>query len=188
MAIDQRLADIALEYVEGSAFELFFRAFGAEMFGVNFVPLGGTHDGGADGFEADRIYEGRATHFYQASTEQIYAGKIRRTVKRLRAFGRDVRVLTYISSRDIPNSDQEEESLSDELDVTIRIRSRKWIASNIDRSAATQAAFEAHLRPFTVFLSDVGGARLLDRSPLPGSAACHLSVYQDTPEWREREA
>jgi hypothetical protein len=81
--IDSRLTEIALEYVDGSAFELFFRAFGAEVFGTTFIPLGGIHDGGADAFESDPIYAGRPNHFYQASTEQDYVSKIRRTVKRL---------------------------------------------------------------------------------------------------------
>lgn len=177
--IDSRLTEIAMEYVDGSAFELFFRAFGAEVFGTTFIPLGGIHDGGADAFETDPIYAGRPTHFYQASTEQDYASKIRRTVKRLVEFGREARVVTYISSRDIPNSDQEEETLSEELDVTIRIRSRKWIAANINRSPVTQDAFESHLRPFVAFLSDAGGARLLDRPPIPGSASVCVFLGQE---------
>ncbi|MGA8400222.1 MAG: hypothetical protein WB697_10060, partial [Stellaceae bacterium] len=94
MAIDPRLAEIALEYVDGAAFEHFFHAFGAEMFGTAFVPLGGMHDGGADAFGADPIYEGRPTHFFQASIEQDFVDKIKRTVARLRSVGRDVRTLT----------------------------------------------------------------------------------------------
>ncbi|HVH74193.1 MAG TPA: hypothetical protein VM755_04690 [Stellaceae bacterium] len=177
--------EIALEYVEGSAFERFFHAFGPEMFGINFVPLGGPRDGGADAFEG-QIYEGRSTHFYQASVEKDYGGKIRRTLKRLTDFGRGARILTYVSSREIPNSDVEEESLSEELDITVRIRSRKWIAANINRNAATQAAFGSHLRPYTAFLSEIGGARLIDRPPLPASTEVCVFLGQEVERRRSK--
>jgi hypothetical protein len=158
MPVDPRLAEVALEYVDGTNFERFFQAFFPEIAGRDFVPLGGMHDGGADAFDSDNVYEGksRATSFYQASVEQNHKAKIRRTVAR-----RDVRTLTYVSSRQIPLVDRDEEELGDDLDVTIRIRPRNWIATNINRSAATEVTFEAYLRPCVAFLSDVGRPGLL---------------------------
>jgi hypothetical protein len=41
---------IALERVEGTPFEDFVQAFYPAVSGSTYVPLGGTHDGGADGF------------------------------------------------------------------------------------------------------------------------------------------
>ena len=48
--VDYRLVEIALEHVAGSDFEKFFHAFYPALAGVQFVPLGGVHDGGADAF------------------------------------------------------------------------------------------------------------------------------------------
>ena len=180
MTIDPQLAEIALEYVEGTAFERFFQAFYPQIVGINFVPLGGMHDGGADAFDADVVHEGsRATHFYQASIEQDHVAKIKRTIARLHEVGRDVRNLTYVSARNITTPDRDEDLLTEELDVTIRIRSRKWIVANINRSPATEAAFEAHLRPFVAFLSGAGSARLLDRPPIPGAASVCVFLGQE---------
>jgi hypothetical protein len=181
MAIDPRLVEIALEYVEGTAFERFFQAFFPEFGGASFVPLGGAHDGGADAFDGSTIFEGKskATSFYQASVEHNHRAKIRRTVARLRDFGREVRVLTYFSSRNIQTQDVDEEELTEELDVSIRIRSRKWIAVNINKSSATQQAFEHFLRPCVAFLHDVGAARLIERPPISGSTSVCVFLGQE---------
>ena len=59
--IDPRLIDIALEHVSGSDLELFFHVFYPALAGIEFVPLGGHHDGGADAFQGDNLYEGEGT-------------------------------------------------------------------------------------------------------------------------------
>lgn len=145
MAVDPRLVEIALANVEGAAFERFFQAFYPAMSTAEFVPLGGMHDGGADAFGGDRVFEGKhkATDFYQASVQVDHRAKIKQTVKRLREFGRDVRRLTYVTSQNIVALDKDEEELTRELDLTIRIRHRKWISANINHSSGTLAAYDA---------------------------------------------
>lgn len=84
------LVTVALERVEGNPFERFVNAFYPAVAGVTYVPLGGTHDGGADGLFDLGLSEvrGKQSAFLQASTQEDHRSKIRETIKRLLAFGR----------------------------------------------------------------------------------------------------
>jgi hypothetical protein len=123
-AIHPDLVKIALDKVEGFQFERFVNDFYPAMVGASFVPLGGVHDGGADAFEGDVIREeaDTPTVFYQASVQEDFRAKIRRTVSRLREFGRDPKTLVYVTSRTINLPDTEERQLTRELNVVIQIR------------------------------------------------------------------
>ena len=121
------LVKIALDKVEGFQFERFVNDFYPTMVGASFVPLGGVHDGGADAFEGGLIHEeaGAPNVFYQASVQEDFRGKIRRTVSRLREFGRDPQTLVYVTSRTVNLVDAEERQLTRELNVQIQIRDAK---------------------------------------------------------------
>ena len=131
--IDLQSCGIAIDYCEPMPFEHFVQAFHAEMVGSSFVPLGGVHDGGADGFE-DAIFEGetRPTSFLQASKVSNINGRFRRTVRRLVEFGRSVTQATFYFSQPISNSDRLEEDLSAELGIAVRIRSKQYIVSHVN--------------------------------------------------------
>jgi hypothetical protein len=155
------LLDVALDRVEGVPFERFCQDFLGAIEGRDFVPLGGVHDGGADGlFECgvNRIY-------YQFTREENHRAKIRRTVDRLAKFGREVKTLYYLTARAIPHIDREEDLLTAELDVIIKIRDRKYIASHLNDSVGTIAAYDNHLSVFTQFLSRL--SRKDNRYPSP---------------------
>lgn len=165
--IDHNLVEIALERVNGSDFERFFHAFYPALAGIDFVPLGGLHDGGADAFEGDALFEGegnRPETFYQATTQKDHRVKIRQTVQRLREFGREPTAIQYVTSRIVAAVDMEEEKLSDELGIAVKIRDRKWITVNVNHSTQTLAAFNSHLRPYLSFLQELGGATTIGTS------------------------
>jgi hypothetical protein len=172
--IDPRLVEIALEKATGSQFENFFNTFYAEIGGVEFVPLGGMHDGGADAFQSEAILSnGRTNHFYQATVQRDHKAKIRQTVKRIRDFGREPKLLTFVTSHLIPVIEREEELLGEERDVIIKIRDRKYITSNINRSDITRSAFTTYLEPCITFLTELGGATTIDQSPnIPARTMC----------------
>ncbi len=96
--IPEDVVRIALDKAEGFPFEHFAIAFYAALTGAAFVPLGGIKDGGADARDGT-LYEDKARleTYYQASIEVDTEDKIRRTVARLRAFGRDPKVLYYLT-------------------------------------------------------------------------------------------
>ncbi|SDX98418.1 hypothetical protein SAMN05660209_01740 [Geodermatophilus africanus] len=175
------LVKIALDRVTGWQFEGFANSFYASLVGVRFVPLGGNKDGGADAFDGDPVKqeEGRPTIFFQASIEADYRSKLRRTVKRLREFGRDPRELTYLTSRTVKYIDAEERELSRELDVTIRIRDAAYAISHINDGSATRAAYRHYLQSATDFLKSVGASSIIGPSRHVSSPAVYVFLEQE---------
>jgi hypothetical protein len=140
----------ALARSSGTTFEAFFKEFMAAVVGDTFMPLGGTHDGGADAFQGMGLYTtSRAETFYQASVQADHRAKIKGTLTRLKEFGRAPKTLVYVTNRIIQSVDRAEEDLTAELGVFIRIRDGAWIANNINKDFQTQAAFRNHLSPLT---------------------------------------
>ena len=171
---------IALDRVEGFPFERFANAFYSSMVGVSFVPLGGLKDGGADARDGTIFEDGkRAETYYQASVEVDTEGKIRRTVARLKEFGRTPRALVYLTSRSVKYSDRVERALTDELDVTISIRDGDYIALHINDDSGTQAAFYEHLKHYTDFLSQAGASRLISASKHVRAPAVYVFLSQE---------
>ncbi len=149
--VHPELIQISLDKVEGFAFERFAQDFWSALEGRDFVPVGGIGDGGADGlykYAQDRV-------FYQFTRQENHRDKIRKTVKRLYDFDRTVKTLYYGSSRVIDHIDKEEDLLSEELSVFVKIRDRKYIASHINDSIGTIAAYNNHLSVYTQFLESV---------------------------------
>lgn len=178
--VNAEMAEIALARVEGTRFERFFQTFFPGLMGIDFIPLGGTKDGGADAFTDVDAYEGKkAGAFYQASIEEDHRSKIRRTVKRLKQFGRQPQQLTYATNQVIPHIDVEEETLSDELGLTIRIRDRKFIISNLNSNSLTIAAFNTHLLPLLTFLFKPGNVPIIPPSENVVSPAVYVFLRQE---------
>lgn len=155
--ISDSLIEYLLSSVDGFGFERLIQRLLAIRDGDNFVPLGGVHDGGADGFLRSLLVEkNRVTNFVQMSIQADAAGKIRGTVKRLREFGRDVKTIYYWTSQNL-HVDVLEEQLSEELDVTVRIRDRKAVALLIDHDGRTRQFFLETFRAEIHELSAAGG-------------------------------
>jgi hypothetical protein len=175
------LVKIALDKVEGFQFERFVQSFYSTLVGASFVPLGGVHDGGADGFDGSTVCEevGAPKAFYQVSVQEDHRAKIRSTVARLREVGRDPRTLVYITSRTISMPDAEERSLSRELDVAVQIRDVKYITAHINDSAGTVAAFDYHLRHLTNFLQAIGASSVITSSAHVRSPAVYVFLEQE---------
>ena len=150
-SIHPDLVQVALEKVEGIVFERFAQDFLSSIEGRNFVPIGGIKDGGADG-----LYDcGNDRSFYQFTRQENHRDKIRKTATRLREFGRVARTIYYLTSRLVPHIDKEEDLLSEELDIIVKIRDRKYIISHINDSTGTIAAYNNHLSVYTQFLQSI---------------------------------
>jgi hypothetical protein len=162
--INEKLVEIALEGVDGNNFESFCNAFMASTEGEKFVPLGGMHDGGGDGFDGNIYESSRVEVYYQFSIQRTIESKIIQTVKRLQAFGRHPKVLVYVSSNLIPHSDVIEDKLSDALRIRVRIKDGKYIASHINDSIGTQAAYTNHLSFFTEYLKQIGASKVISKT------------------------
>lgn len=163
------LVRVALDRTNGTEFEAFAISFWAAVVGAEFVPMGGVHDGGADGFFHESLWEHptRTDVFMQASIDKRPTVKIRDTIDRLRKFGRSPRQLIYITSRTVPNVDVVEERLSNTLDTFIQIRDQKFITAHVSVDTRAATSYYQHLHHQTEFLL---GAR---RSAIGRSA--HIS-------------
>ena len=178
--IDHSLVEIALTRVTGQDFEKFVNVFLSAIIGVEYQPLGGIHDGGADAFRDTGLYEGMQPNtFYQASIQENHKTKIRHTVKRLRESDRDPRRLEYVTAQKVRMLDKDEEILTQETGVFVRIRDAGWIVANINRSTATVAAFESFLKPHLAFLGDVGGATFIENPKHINSRAVCVFLGQE---------
>ncbi|WP_152047602.1 hypothetical protein [Aureimonas psammosilenae] len=162
--IDPRLVPRALPEVDTRSFELFGQTFYGAMQDREFVPLGGMHDGGAEGFDAPplhepEMFEEAATgRFLQVSKEANPRSKVRKTVRRLRQFGREPKTLAYVTSQLVPDIDKEETLLSKELGCRIDIRDARYIEININSAPAIQQAFRSYLEPSIEYLYKPGVA------------------------------
>lgn len=172
--VDPRIAEIALEKVRGSDFEKFSQAFFAATIGTDYLPLGGVHDGGANGLlEAGLFETATKSRFMQASVTPDTSGKIRQTVKRLREYGREPKSLLYATSQKVQAIDKIENDLSDALDIRITIRDGGYFSNHINDSAGTKQAFKAHLAPAVSYLAEIGSSSLVESySDLPARTLC----------------
>lgn len=173
--IHHELLALALSRASGPNFEKFAQAFYGAMLGREFVPIGGVHDGGADGLLLPSTFQ--STHsgeILQATVQQEHRSKIRETVKRLREFGREVNVLLYATSQTIQNPDKEESDLSEELGCQVRIRDSKFFTVQINNSPQYVQAYDSYLSSSLDFLNGLGSATTISKPPagLPARALC----------------
>lgn len=172
--VDPRVIEIALSRVGGTDFENFAQGFFAATLGVDYVPMGGFHDGGADGALDDHVYEAAGTQkFMQASITSEPKAKIRQTIRRLREFGRDPRSLMYATSRKLTLIDQLQEELSDELDCRIVIREAHFFQHQINATPGALQSYKAYVAGAASYLAGVGAADTLQLSQgLPAKTLC----------------
>ena len=173
--IDHTLFELALDLVEPFQFERFGQAFYASVEGKDFIPLGGVKDGGADGLMPDVFEETSGSRILQISKSADHRPKIRQTVARLREYGRTVKGLTYLTSIAVQNTDTEEDHLSDQLGVPIRIRDKRYIVAHINDSAKSIQAGLSYILPSVTFLNRIGSSPIIpDTTDLPARS---LSVF-----------
>lgn len=178
--IHAELIEVGLQKVPGADFERFVNAFYPAVAGVKFIPLGGTKDGGADAMlEHNTWVEAEPGVFYQASVQKDHRSKIRGTIKRLKAFGRDVGELIYVTSQKIGTIDAEERTLGTETGTRIRIRDGAYLASHINSTPQTRGAFRNFIGPHLEFLKHIGSAQSLSPSQHVRSPAVFVFLRQE---------
>ena len=149
--IDSRLVTIALTGIDRFDFEDFAKAMSAAAFGVDFVPAGGHHDGGLDGFHATADGD-----YYQFSTSADAEKKIRGTIRRISETRGSLAALDYLTSITVPNKDLVAKSISKDTKTFVRIFDAEWIQHNINLNAQSEAAFKSYLAPHLDYLREFG--------------------------------
>lgn len=176
------LIAIALDKVNGDDFESFSKEFMSAVIGAEFVPLGGMHDGGANGYMDDisNVYATeRSGIFYQFSVRKDYEQKIKQTVLRLKEAKKKVKRVIYVTSIEIPKIDNLEIDLSDEFDITISIRDKNYIVCHNNDSISTIAAYEHYLKSYTDFLRNVGCSQAINLSKSKTDPTIYIFLQQE---------
>jgi hypothetical protein len=172
--VDPRVIEIALSRVGGADFENFCQGFFASTMGADYVPMGGLRDGGADGAFDDIVFEASGTQkFMQASISSTPKEKIRKTIRRLREFGRDPKSLIYATSQKLTLIDQLQDDLSDELDCRIVIRDGHYFQHQINGSPGALQAYKTYVSSAASYLNSIGSADTVQPlQDLPAKALC----------------
>ena len=178
--VNHQIVEIALKHVQSADFERFIQAFYSAIWGADYVPLGGMHDGGADGWLSGSVFRHKIEgHFLQASTTSDTKTKIRHTINRLREYGRSPTCLTYCTSTTVGSIDTIEIELSDKLECRIVIRDAQYFTYQVNQSPQTIQAFNSYLAPAVDFLKSAGAASLIGGSALLPSRTLCVFIGQE---------
>lgn len=172
--VDTRVIEIALSRVSGHDFENFAQGFFASTLGVDYVPMGGSHDGGADGAFSNKTFEIAETQkFLQASVTADPKTKIRQTIRRLREFGRKPSRLIYATNQKLALLDQLEESMSEEMQCSVVIRDGNYFQHQINGSPGSLQAYKTYVHGAASFLDHIGSADTVQSvDGLPAKTLC----------------
>jgi hypothetical protein len=144
--VSDQLASYLLGTMDGFGFERPVQKLLAKRYGDQFVALGGVKDGGADGFVRAVLEDSsRPTSFVQMSIQENAVDKIRKTANRLKEYGREVKTLVYWTNRKLI-VDTLEETLSEELGVTVRVRDWDSVLRLVNWNNETVKVFNDHFR------------------------------------------
>ena len=174
--IDPRVVELALSNTNGLDFEKFVQGFFSATMGVDYIPMGGHHDGGADGILVNS--EGRT--FIQASTNANTKLKITDTVSMLRGVGRDPKKLIYATNQKLRLIDKMEEELKAKTECDISIRDGNYFQYQVNDSPGTIQAYKSYLAPAISYLDEIGGASTFQQTDIPpqyGLPAKALCVF-----------
>ncbi|MFJ2360096.1 hypothetical protein [Pseudomonas fluorescens] len=131
--------------VTGARFESFAKQIFSIVFGESFIPLGGIHDGGADGAISSYIQEvtGKQNTFVQFTTtaEPTVKTKVNETIKALNGCGRSPRQLIYATSIALPKSDILAQEIFDKHEIMIQFRDYERLKSYINSDEQSNTAF-----------------------------------------------
>lgn len=140
-----------MDRVSGSSFEAFAKLVFAIHFGEEFSPLGGIHDGGADGSISSYLQEvkGKPTTFVQFSVtnEGGAKGKIAGTIEALRKAGRDPHQLIYATSRALPKADLITQEVFETHAVMVQVRDFERIKGYINTEGRANHVFYQSFNP-----------------------------------------
>lgn len=149
--VPEHLFQYMLKNISGSRFETFAKLVFGSVFGEDFVPLGGMHDGGADGLLSSYIQEirGKPNTFIQFSVtaEAGVKKKVQDTIEALRKAGREPKQLIYGSNAPLPKADVVAQEVFESHSVMIQVR-------DFERLRGYVNADEGANRSFYEFFSD----------------------------------
>lgn len=143
--IRRELLNYIAANVTGAKFESFAKRLFEIEYGHHFTPLGGVHDGGADGVLLSGVREcvEESNTFAQFSTtkEDSAQNKVDGTVAALQKAGRTPVQVIYATSERIPKQDLIVAHIFKKYKVLASIRDLEWIESIVNKNNAANESF-----------------------------------------------
>lgn len=148
--------------VAGAKFESFAKRLFEIEYGHHFTPLGGVHDGGADGLLLGGIQEcveePNTFAQFSATKEDSAQNKVDATVAALQKCGRAPVQIIYATSERLPKQDRLVAHIFKKYRVLAAVRDLEWIEALVNRNSAANEAFHR------TFSSEISG---LSRAAIP---------------------
>jgi len=148
--VSDKLFEYLISNVSGDHFESVAKKIFGAIYGDEYVPLGGMHDGGADGFYLPRISAAKKpdTFFQFSVTDSERAkNKINRTIESLRKVGRTPRQIIYSTTEHLPKQDLLISNIFDEHEVLLVIRDRERLKQLVNSDAQANKLFLGFFAP-----------------------------------------
>lgn len=138
---------------DGMIFETFAQQLLCQIIGPDFTPIGGHHDGGADGLVACYTDGKSNPTVYQISIEKDVEGKINKTLDALAKSRPNVDRLNFVTNQEVANLDRFTDLFYEERSAFVQIRDSKWLLGQINRTEALQRLYltfvESHCHEYT---------------------------------------
>jgi len=142
--VSDKLLDYLLSNLSGERFELLAKVIFTAEIGEEFVPLGGMHDGGADGFLELRVAEGRkpGTFFQFSVTDNVRAkAKIKQTIEALKKIGRVPKHLVYSTNELLPKQDILREEVFEDYQVLLTVKDAERLKQIVNSETRVNKVF-----------------------------------------------
>ena len=145
--IDLRKASFALDVIDPKNFESFVKSHWTAKEGNRFVPLGGVHDGGADGIIYPHDSRKDLPTYLQASIQKNFKTKIQDTDARLKETGKKYKGIIFCTNQKVSSVLDQESALSEKLGCIIQIIDHERLLYTVNDSDLTINAFNTFVLP-----------------------------------------
>lgn len=148
--VGDKLFEYLISNVSGDRFESLAKKVYSAVYDDEFVPLGGMHDGGADGFYLPHVWVGKKpdTFFQFSVTDSERAkNKVAGTLKSLMKVGRTPRHVIYSTTENLPKQDILISEIFDEYQVLLVIRDNDRLRQIVNSNAKANMLFLEFFRP-----------------------------------------
>ncbi|WP_095055537.1 hypothetical protein [Pseudomonas sp. Irchel s3b2] len=131
--------------ISGVRFEVFAKQLFALVFKESFIPMGGIHDGGADGALSSYIQEitGKPNTFVQftITAEAGVKAKVNETIKALQTSGRTPLQIIYVTSIALPKSDIIVQEIIENHGIMVQFRDYEKIKGYVNTDEKYNSMF-----------------------------------------------
>ena len=141
--IDPKSARYAIGNIDdGYIFENFAKDFLSKFLGYQFVPVGGLHDKGIDGFEHTFHKSDSNKVIYQLSIQKTYQQKISDSLDKLKRNKTRYDQFVFVTNQTIPNIDLYKDKLIAKYGKAITIFDLEWFVVHINDSEDTVRSYQ----------------------------------------------